>query len=101
MLSLLIRLAGLASFATGIIALIADGIRSIAADHVVMSSLTQNWTALDTASYATAGQVVSAHAGDAIWQWLEATVLTWPTFAVAGGLGIVLMLVGARSRRTR
>ncbi|WP_237155267.1 hypothetical protein [Oryzibacter oryziterrae] len=98
MIAFLVRTTGLALFAVAIVALIADGIRSIAANDLVFTSLEDSWTALDSASFAAARSFLQARIGADSWTGLVAPIIGWPAFAVIGVPAILLMLLGARRR---
>ncbi len=103
MLSFLVRLTGLVLFAVGVVTLIADGIRSIAVGHLELTSLGHTWAAIDAGSLDAAGRWLGARAPDVAAAVAGGSLLELPTLAVAGVLGIVLMLIGQRraGRRRR
>jgi hypothetical protein len=98
MIAFLTRVAGLILFAVAILALITDGIRSIAADAFIYTPLQDSWTRLSDSSLAATRSFVEGQLGAEVWSSLAATVLGWPSFAVIGLPGLALMLVGARRR---
>ena len=99
MIAFLVRSIGFLLFAASFIALIADGVRSLAADALVMTALGQVWFTLDAPSLNLAQAVVQRYVHPYIWDPIAITILTWPAFAVGGGLGLALMLLGTRRRR--
>jgi len=95
MLSFVIRCLGLIVFAAGVIAAVADGIKSIGADSWVVTSLAQTWPTVDAASYAAVSQALLRLPAP-LGSFIATTVFGWPAFALLGSLGIALMLLGAR-----
>jgi hypothetical protein len=100
MIAFLIRTLGLLIFAASFVAMVADGVRSLAADAVVLTPLGQTWFALHPQSLGLAQAMVQRYVHPYLWDPILVTVLLWPTFAVGGVFGVVLMLIG-RKRRTR
>lgn len=96
MIAFLVRSTGVLVFAAAFIALVADGVRSLAADAPVVTPLAATWGAIHPASLAAAEAVVKGFVTSYLWDPVLLTVLGWPTFAVVGGLGILLMLLGRR-----
>ncbi|WP_370676183.1 hypothetical protein [Pleomorphomonas sp. PLEO] len=96
MLSFVARVLGLVLFAIGMVALISDGISSIAADTVVMTPLSGSLTLIAPDFVDRIEAVLKPLIGEAAWTEWGLAVLAWPTLAVASILGIFLMLAGAR-----
>lgn len=103
MLSFVARVLGLMLFAIGVVALISDGISSIAADRLVMTPLSGSLSLLAPDVVDRIETLLTPLVGKAAWAEWGTAVLAWPTLAVAGITGIFLMLAGARrpSRPTR
>lgn len=96
MLSFVARLLGLALFAIGVVALISDGISSIAADAVIMTPLSRSLSLIAPDVVDRIEALMKPLIGEAAWVEWGSVVLAWPTLAVAGISGIFLMLAGAR-----
>jgi hypothetical protein len=96
MIRFIARFLGLLIFAAAFIALIADGIRSIAADRMVLTPLEQTWMSTHDGSLNRSQEMVQSYLHPYLWDPVIQTMLHWPTFAVVGVLGILLMLAGAR-----
>ncbi|ODN71307.1 hypothetical protein [Methylobrevis pamukkalensis] len=99
MLRFLLRLAGLAVFTASFIALIADGVRTISSDRLVVTPLGATWFALSPSSLNAAQAGVRDTLGDLAWDPLLVTLLAAPTFVVGGLLGLLLMYLGRRGTR--
>jgi hypothetical protein len=96
MLSFVARVLGLVLFAIGMVALISDGISSIAADAVVMTPLSGSLSLVAPDFVERLEAILKPLIGNAAWTEWGSAVLAWPTLAVAGITGIFLMLAGAR-----
>lgn len=96
MLSFVARVLGLVLFAIGVVALISDGISSIAANAVVTTPLSGSLSLIAPDFVDRIEQLLKPLIGDAAWAEWGSAVLAWPTLAVAGISGIFLMLAGAR-----
>ena len=96
MLSFVARVVGLVLFAIGVVALISDGISSIAADAVVMTPLSDSLSLIAPDFVDRMEASVKPLVGDVAWTEWGSAILAWPTLAVAGISGIFLMLAGAR-----
>lgn len=101
MITLILRSLGLLVFAAGFVALVADGVRSLAADSLLLTSVAAAWATYDSASLGAFGAWVANRGSDTIWGMMRDTVLAWPAFAVVGVVGILLMLAGRRRRPRR
>lgn len=96
MLSFVARNLGLGLFAIGLVALISDGISSIAADAVIMTPLSGSLALISPDFVDRMETVLEPLVGEAKWTEWGSAILAWPTLAVAGISGIFLMLAGAR-----
>ncbi|WP_181700657.1 hypothetical protein [Chthonobacter albigriseus] len=99
MLAFLLRSLGLFVFAAAFVALIADGVRSLAVDGVVVTSLQTTWAFLSPATLQQVETVAKGSLPPYIWTDMIVPVLGLPAFAVGGVLGIVLLLLGRRRPR--
>ena len=101
MIAFLVRSLGLVIFAAAFVAFVADGVKSLAADAIVVTPFGQTWAALHPQSLAAVQTLVRSRLHAYLWDPVMTTVLIWPTFSVGGVIGILLMLAGARRRRPR
>ncbi len=101
MVAFVTRTLGLLLFAASFIALIADGVKSLAADALVVTPLAATWTSLGPGSLERTRMLVEARLGAYVWETMASAVLAAPTFAVGGVIGVALMLAGSvrRSRK--
>lgn len=96
---LILRLIGYLLALAGLGFLIVDGARTIAAGALTLTAFGQTWYDLDRASLNGAQAVVQRYVAPWLWDPVIATVLTWPTFAVALGLSLVFVILGRPRRR--
>jgi hypothetical protein len=100
MFRFLIRLIGLWVVAGAVVAVVLDGMRSIAQQRLSLTPLYETWKTLSPASYAAARRWVESHSHAMVWTGMEWT-LGLPTFLILFALGVGLILLGAKRRRSR
>ncbi|TBW41218.1 hypothetical protein EYW49_00350 [Siculibacillus lacustris] len=91
MIRFVARTIGLWLAAGGFAAAVIDGMKSIAASRLVMTSLADAWSDLAPASLSAARALVEARLGGWVWSTLVAPALTVPLWAVAAVLGAALI----------
>lgn len=94
MIRFLFRFVGLWILAGGFVALVLDGVRSIASSEVVTTPLGVTWLATSPDSLARFQGFVETSVSPAIWETAAVPVLNAPLFVVLGVLGLLLMLIG-------
>jgi hypothetical protein len=99
MIRFLLRLLGFLILAGGFVALVIDGTRSIAAGAAAFTPAATSWAAASAETLESARAFV-ADLGSPIAADAFSGLLSLPTFAVLGGIGVLLMLLGRRPRRT-
>jgi hypothetical protein len=101
-LSFLVRILGLVLFALGMVTLVADGIRSIAASAVLLTPLSATWKMVDAGSFDAAVVWLGGHS-PVLAAWVAGPLTAVPTLVVASLLGIALMIAGRQrdGRRRR
>nr|WP_250152328.1 hypothetical protein [Ancylobacter radicis] len=90
----LLRFLGIWLLAGGFVALVLDGVRSIASSEVVATPLGVTWLASHEDSLAAFQRWVSDTLPGGTWDLLVAPVLQTPLFIVLAVIGLVLMLLG-------
>ncbi len=100
MIRFLVRTLGLWLLAGGFAAAVVDGMKSIAASGVRMTSSFDAWAALSGASQKAALGFVEGHLGGAVAAGLTSALQTVPLWGLLGGIGAVLIAV-ARPRGAR
>ena len=103
MIAFLARLLGLWLIAGALVALVVDGTKTIAASTLTMTPLGLSWYSISPGSLMRAQEFVQrqveAYTGHWLWDPLIQWLLTAPTWAVIGALGLWLVYVGRRRRR--
>lgn len=100
MIRFLLRFIGFWLLAGGVVALVVDGTRSIAASQVQFISALSAWSAISPASLEKAKAAISGLSAVA-WTDAAAPVLGLPLFALLCVLGFVLMALGRKRSRSR
>jgi hypothetical protein len=100
MLGFLVRLLGLWAMAGAVVALVIDGMRSIALQKIATTPLYLAWRNLSPASYSGARRWIESHASPAVWSTVEWT-LGLPSWLVLLALGSALLILGAKRPRNR
>ena len=70
-----------------------ETVHSLAAGHWTPQSLGEAWAALDPTSFRDIGAFVRDDLWAPLWDPFALTVLDWPAGTVAGGLGLILVLL--------
>ena len=99
MIRFVFRFIGLWVLAAGFVALIYDGTKTIAGNQVYITKLGDTWNALNSDSLQQLRPFLERHAGQWAWDPVMLNLLTAPTWAVFGVLGILLILIGRKKRR--
>ncbi|QFR34317.1 hypothetical protein [Ancylobacter sp. TS-1] len=94
MIRFLFRFIGLWILAGAFVALVLDGVRSIAASEIVTTPLSVTWLATSPDSLARFQSFVEGNFSGVVWETLAVPVLGAPLFAVLGVAGILLLLIG-------
>ena len=91
----------LATFALSVAVIMAvlDATRSIAADEIVLTALSESWRLVSPQSYAAAEAVTREALGPFAWDMVALTLLSAPGFAVFLLLSLLFYLIGRRPER--
>nr|WP_321442589.1 hypothetical protein [uncultured Cohaesibacter sp.] len=89
---------GLWTCALALLALVLDGVRSIAANEVVMKSLGATWFEIDSASLNLAQATIQRNVHPLIWDPLVQWILMMPAWLAAGLVGSLLIYLGRKRR---
>ena len=98
MIRFILRFFGLLLFAAAFVLLIYDGTKSIASNRLALTSVRALWDNIHAGSLAALRPMIEDRAGAWIWELLFVPVLTAPSWAVLGVLGIVLLMLGRKKR---
>jgi len=103
MIRFVFRFVGLWILAAGFVALVRDGTKSIAANAVFVTRLSEDWTNIQATSLqsleAAVARYVEPYVGGWVWDPVVLGILAAPTFVVLGILGSVLILIGRKKKR--
>jgi hypothetical protein len=82
-----------------VIAAVADGTRTLAAERLVLTSAGEQWSKIAPNSFRYAQTYVQRTTHPLVWETGVRTLLLLPTWALFGGLGFLLAYIGRRRRR--
>lgn len=95
-----LRLLGTWLLGVALILIIIDGTKTLAADGIVLTSLSDAWAMLHAPSLAETAQWMADNGLGGLWNLITSTVLAWPGILVTGIPGVLLAVAG-RSRTTQ
>ena len=98
MIRFLLRFIGLVALAAAFILVIYDGTKSIAANGVSITSVRAVWELVNAASLAKIEPLIKPYAGGLLWDPLMTGILSAPSWAVFGIVGILFILLGRKRR---
>ncbi len=90
---------GLLLVSIGIIGVVVDGTKSIAANALVLTPLGEAWYALSPETLNLSQAAVERHVHPFLWDPIIQSVLLLPNWAVIGSLGFLLVLLTTPRRR--
>ena len=82
-----------------VIAAVADGTRTLAAERLVLTSAGEQWSKIAPNSFRYVQTYVQRTTHPLVWETGVRTLLLLPTWALFGGLGFLLAYIGRRRRR--
>ncbi len=97
----LFRIVSALLLATAMILLVIDGTRMLASGALFVTSLGGTWDGFFPGTIEAAQTYVETSAHPLLWDPLITTLLSWPGWAVFGGLGIAFALLGRTPNRRR
>lgn len=98
MIRFLFRSIGLICLAAAFILVIYDGTKSIAGNNVFITSVRGLWDTLNAASLASLRPLIEGKIAPFAWDPIFVSFLSAPSWAVLGGLGMVLILLGRKKK---
>ena len=96
MIRFLFRFVGFILIASGFVALVIDGTRSIAGQRLIYTVVGETWRTIHADSLANLEKAIAARGILWLWDPVMLTALILPTAAVGLGLGALFMLIGRR-----
>jgi len=98
MIRFLLRTLGLLSLAAAFVFFVYDGTKSIAANALVFTKISDFWTLINAASLQQLRPLIEGHAPPWLWDPVAVTILDAPAFAGFAIVGAILMLLGQRKK---
>ena len=98
MIRFLFRTLGLLLLAAAFVFCIYDGTKSIAANALVYTKVSEMWTLVHPASLAQLRPAIEAYTTPWLWDPVATTVLEAPAFVAFAIVGAILMLFGRRKK---
>ena len=98
MIRFLLRTLGLLFLAAAFVFLVYDGTKSIAANALVFTKVTEVWTLVHATSLTQFQPLIEQNAPPWLWDPTAVTFLNAPAFAVFGIVGAILVLLGRRKK---
>ncbi|MBV5262846.1 hypothetical protein [Pinisolibacter aquiterrae] len=93
MFRFMVRVLGLWCLAGGFAAAMIDGMKSIAASKVAMSTAADTWSELAPGSLAAVAAFVEGRLGEGVWAAMKSALTTLPTWVLLGVVGALLVAV--------
>lgn len=94
----IISMIGLWTCALALLALVLDGVRSIAANALVLKSLGATWFELDVDSLNLTQAFIQRNVSPLLWDPLMVWLLMLPAWFVGGLVGLLLIYLGRKRR---
>jgi hypothetical protein len=98
MIRFLFRFIGLICLAGAFVLVIYDGMKSIAGSHAYFTSVRTLWELINAGSLAKIEPLIKPYAGGILWDPGMVAILVAPSWALLGGFGILLLLLGRRKK---
>jgi hypothetical protein len=98
MIRFLLRFIGLICLAAAFILVIYDGTKSIAGNRLFITSLRTLWELINAGSLQKLKPLIDSYAGGLLWDPAMVAILAAPSWALLGGFGVLLLLLGRRKK---
>ncbi len=98
MIRFVLRFIGFWFLAAAFVALVYDGARAIAGSQVTFTKLGDTWNAIHSTSLQLLQPAIERHVAVWLWDPILLNILTSPTWAVFGVLGVIFILLGRRKK---
>jgi hypothetical protein len=98
MIRFLFRFIGLICLAAAFILVIYDGTKSIAANSLFLTSMRTLWELINAGSLQKLKPLIEPYAGGVLWDPVMVRILEVPSWALLGGFGILLLMLGRRKK---
>ena len=98
MIRFLLRFIGLLLIALAFIFVIYDGIRSISDGNFLVTNASYVWSAIHERSLQAFQAMIEKYTGAEVWRVGIAPIIDQPASAVAGVLGVILIVLGRKKK---
>ena len=95
----ILRVLGTWFLGLALVLVIVDGAKSLAANTITTTSLAETWNSMHAASWAAVNEAMAGAFASVSWQEIVQYVFACPGWAIFGGAGLVLLLLGRRRMR--
>lgn len=97
----ILRILGALLLAVAMVLLVMDGTHTLASSALVVTPLGGAWSGFFPGTLEPARIFIETSVHPLLWEPVATTLLSWPGWAVLGGLGAVLALAGRTPNRRR
>lgn len=94
-----LRVLGIWFVGLALVLVVVDGTKTLAANALTMTSLAETWRGIHDESWAAVSATLIDTAASATGRAMVEHVFAWPSWAIFGGAGVVLLLLGRQRGR--
>ena len=98
MIRFLFRFLGLICLAAAFILVIYDGTKSIAGNHLSLTTVQALWELINAGSLAKLKPLIEPYAGGLLWDPGMVSILAAPAWGLLGVVGILLLVLGRKKK---
>ncbi len=98
MIRFLFRFLGLLCLAAAFILVIYDGTKSIAGNHLSLTTVQALWELINAGSLAKLKPLIEPYAGGLLWDPGMVSILAAPAWGLLGVVGILLLVLGRKKK---
>lgn len=98
---IIVRIIGVWFLLASVITLVIDATKSLAVNQVVITSLGQQWYEIHKESITAAQQSIETNIHPLAWDPFMTALLLWPSWALFALLGVILLWLGRKRKRTQ
>jgi hypothetical protein len=98
MIRFLLRFIGLICLALAFVLVVYDGMKSIVGNRLLLTSAQTLWELINAGGLAKLKPLLEPYAGGLLWDPVMVGILATPSWALLGGFGILLLVLGRRKK---